>query len=160
MFSYFARTPQKQVRRIFVVNFFWWILFHTFCFAVTATDMMETFQKLQRSVYTNSLILSSQSNYIWAFHFCFQNALQMIDAHYLKNLKLKWIFFLSKWFQLSWMTGNSSLFQTIENKISRSVVKTELVAFVIRSILAGVQCIPIAISGNRSLFRDSKSPLW
>ena len=158
MFSYFARTPQKQVR-IFVVNFFWWILFHTFCFAVTATDMMETFQKLQRSVYTNSQILSSQSNYIWAFHFCFQNALHMIDTH-LKNLKLKWIFFLSKWFQLSWMTGNSSLFQIIENKISRSVVKIELVAFVIRSVLAGVQCIPIVISGNRSLFRDSKSPLW
>ena len=86
-------------------SFFFLILFHTFCFAVTATVMMETFQKLQRSVYTNSQILSSQSNYIWAFCFRFRDALHMIDARYLKNLKLKWIFFLSKWFQLSWMTG-------------------------------------------------------
>ena len=55
---------------------------------------MDAFQKLKRSVCTNSQILSSQGNYIWAFHFRFQNALHMIHARYLKNVKLKKILFL------------------------------------------------------------------
>ena len=121
--------------------------------------MMDTFQKLQRSVYTNSQILSSQSYYIWAFHFRFRNALHMIHACYLKNLKLKWIFFLSKWFQLSGWQGNSSLFQTIENKTSRSVVKIGLGVFLIRLVLAAEECIHIATSGNKFVQRQ-KSPLW
>ena len=50
---------------------------------------MDTFKKLQRSVYTNNQILSSQGNYIWAFHFRFRNAPHMIHARYLKNLKQK-----------------------------------------------------------------------
>ena len=126
--------------------------------------MMDTFQKFQKSVYTNSQILSSQSNYIWAFHFCFRNALHMIQACYLKNLKLKWIFFLSKWFQLSGWQGNVSLFQTIQNKTSRSVVKIGLGVFLIRSALAAEECILknvfIVQCLKTSLVRDNKSPLW
>ena len=46
----FCGNTTETGKKDFLVNFFWSILFHTFSFAVTAIAMMNTFQKLQRSV--------------------------------------------------------------------------------------------------------------